>query len=269
MLDSSKTDGSGLTGLVYSSAGLSCYYVRPGSAAAALALATQTVTGSHSDGGFVEIDATNMPGMYRLDLSDAILASGVESVAILLKGAANMAPVPIELQLIVRQGETQLRSGTAQAGGTGTITLDAGASAVTDYYKHGVCALVAGTGAGQSQIIDSYNGSTKVATMAASWATAPDNTTTFVILPLGTIPGASAPTAAAVADAVYDEPRGDHIASGSVGEALYRIHADIANKKTATSGGITKLHKDDQSTLLLTRTLQQGGASDEVDLVTS
>ena len=50
--DSSQTDGRGLTGLVYNSASLTCYYHRPGAVAAALSLATQTVTGAHSDGGF-------------------------------------------------------------------------------------------------------------------------------------------------------------------------------------------------------------------------
>ena len=97
--DSSSTTGAGLTGLAYDTASLVCYYVRPGSAAAALTLATQTVTGGHSDGGFVEVDATNMPGVYRLDLSDAILATGVDSVVIMLKGAADMAPLVLEIQL--------------------------------------------------------------------------------------------------------------------------------------------------------------------------
>ena len=102
-------------------------------------------------------------------------------------------------------GETRLREGTAQAGAAGTITLDAGASAVTDFYKNCICALTAGTGAGQSQIISTYNGTTKVATMAASWATAPDATTQFRVLPLGTIPGASAPDADTVAEATLNK----------------------------------------------------------------
>lgn len=97
--DSASTTGGGKTGIAYNASGLVCYYVRPGSAAAQLTLATQTVTGAHSDGGFVEIDATNMPGVYRLDLSDAILATGVDSVVLMLKGATGMAPLPIEIQL--------------------------------------------------------------------------------------------------------------------------------------------------------------------------
>lgn len=97
--DSSSAAGAGLTGLAYDTANLVCYYARPGAAAAQLALATQTVTGAHSDGGFVEVDATNMPGVYRLDLSDAVVAAGVRSTVVMLKGAANMVPCPLEIDL--------------------------------------------------------------------------------------------------------------------------------------------------------------------------
>jgi hypothetical protein len=96
---SNVTTGAGLTGLVYNTTDLVASYVRPKAARAALSLATQTVDGNHSDGGFVEVDATNMPGVYRLDLPDAVCATGVPSVVVMLKGAANMAPVLLEIQL--------------------------------------------------------------------------------------------------------------------------------------------------------------------------
>lgn len=97
--DSSSTTGAGLTGLAYNTASLTCYYVRTRGSATALSLVTQTVTGAHSDRGFVEVDSTNMPGLYRLDLPDACFATGVESVNIMLKGAANMAPVVLEIEI--------------------------------------------------------------------------------------------------------------------------------------------------------------------------
>mgnify|MGYP000924399586 CR=1 FL=1 len=97
--DSSKTTGEGLAGLAYNTGSLVGYYVRPKGSATAITLATQTVTGDHSDGGFVEIDATNMPGVYRLDLPDAVCATGVPSVVVMLKGATDMSPVVLEIQL--------------------------------------------------------------------------------------------------------------------------------------------------------------------------
>ena len=97
--DSSKTTGEGLTGLAYNTTGLKCYYVRPKASAAQLSLKTQTVTGAHDAGGFKEVDATNMPGIYRLDLHNNILADGVDSALVMLHGADDMAPCPLEIQL--------------------------------------------------------------------------------------------------------------------------------------------------------------------------
>lgn len=97
---SSSTVGAGLTGLAYNTASLTCYYRRGATGTpTALTLATQTAGGAHSDGGFVELDATNMPGMYRLDLSDAIVAAGVDEVTLFLHGAANMAPTIVRVKL--------------------------------------------------------------------------------------------------------------------------------------------------------------------------
>lgn len=130
--DSSSTTGAGLTGLAYNTSGLTCYYVRDRAAAAALSLATQTVTGAHSDGGFVEVDSTNSPGLYRIDLSDAILASGVNKVVVFIHGAANLAPCVLQIELTdtdvhdgVRFGITALPNAAADAAG-GLPVSDAG-----------------------------------------------------------------------------------------------------------------------------------------------
>jgi hypothetical protein len=98
--DSSKTTGVGLAGLAYNTTDLVASYVRPLGTRQALTLATLAAADSaHSDGGFKEIDATNMPGVYRLDLPDAVCATGVPSVVVMLKGATNMSPVVLEIQL--------------------------------------------------------------------------------------------------------------------------------------------------------------------------
>ena len=99
IMDTRDTEGAGLEGVVWNAAGLTCYYVRPGAAAAQLNLANVAVAGAHVDGGFVEVSAANMPGWYRLDLSDAIVAAGVTSVGVYLGEAANMAPLAFEIQL--------------------------------------------------------------------------------------------------------------------------------------------------------------------------
>lgn len=99
IMDSTSTTGAGKTGLAYNTASLTCYGVRPGEAAVAISLVTQTVTGAWVSGGFVEIDATNLPGVYRLDVPNARLAAGVRSSVVMLKGASGMAPVTLEIDL--------------------------------------------------------------------------------------------------------------------------------------------------------------------------
>lgn len=66
-----------------------------------------------------------------------------------------------------------LNSGTAQAGGTNTITLAAGASSVNEAYTGGWIYLTGGTGSGQYKRISAYNGSTRVATLESNWTTQP------------------------------------------------------------------------------------------------
>lgn len=101
--DSSATDGSGLTGLDYDSAGLTIYY-RRGRAGAATSITPADLgadpTAAHADGGFAEIDATNKPGWYRLDLPDALAATGVDAVSLSIVGATNAAPVNVRIYLV-------------------------------------------------------------------------------------------------------------------------------------------------------------------------
>lgn len=136
--DSSSTTGAGLTGLVFNTSSLVCYRARDddgNAAATAITLATAT-RGTWASGGFVEKDATNMPGVYEFGVPDAAIASGSETVIIMLKGATNMAQTPIEIQLVaydpqdsVRQGMTALPNAAAEAAG-GLYTRGTGAGQI-------------------------------------------------------------------------------------------------------------------------------------------
>lgn len=68
--------------------------------------------------------------------------------------------------------------------------------------------------------------------------------------------------------AIYAALRADHRVAGSMGEAIYRLHADAANKKIANKfNGETKVFEDDGVTLLATQRIQPGASDDEVELV--
>jgi len=88
---------SGKTGLAYNTASLTAYYSHEGdSSATAFTLATATV-GTYTSSGFVEVDATNMPGVYEFGIPNARISSaGV--VDILFKGATGMAPCAIKVE---------------------------------------------------------------------------------------------------------------------------------------------------------------------------
>lgn len=114
---------------------------------------------------------TPLPGSYSAGQAGYILGNGVTLAA----GAISNATLAADT------GLKPLRTGTAQAGSTTTITLDAGASATAQTYRPSVVSIVSGTGAGQSRLVAFYVGATKIATVQPDWTTAPDNTSVFVV----------------------------------------------------------------------------------------
>jgi hypothetical protein len=88
--------GIGLTGLAHNTSGLTAYYVRPLGSPTQINLASQTTTGAWTSGGFKEVDGVNMPGVYRIDIPNAVFTTGVTEAMIFLKGANNMNPLKIQ-----------------------------------------------------------------------------------------------------------------------------------------------------------------------------
>lgn len=136
--DSSSTTGAGLAGLAYNTSGLMWYYWREDSGnngGTQVTPATAT-RGAWTSGGFKEIDATNLPGWYEIGLPDALLAAGSYWAVMMLKGAANMAPLPVEIQLVTYDptdgnlGLTGLSGLTAPAAGV-LPTVGTGTNQIT------------------------------------------------------------------------------------------------------------------------------------------
>jgi len=78
----------GATGLTASTAGLSARYNRTRTASVSIPLVARTIAQAWTSGGFAEVDATNMPGLYRLDIPDAALAAGADDVTVVVRGAS-------------------------------------------------------------------------------------------------------------------------------------------------------------------------------------
>lgn len=233
--DSSLSTGAGLTGLVFNTGSLTAYYHRQGAATAtAITLVTMTV-GTWTSSGFVAVDGTNMPGLYLLGIPDAALASGATWVVIMLKGAPNMAPVVLEIELTADNNQDAVRGGlsalpNAAAAATGGLPTVDSSNAVK---------LQSGTSANQISLSSglvtlagvTHTGAVIPTVTATTTAT---NVTTVNGLASGVITAASiasdAITAAKIADGAIDAAT---FAAGAINAAAIASDA-ITDAKVAS-----------------------------------
>jgi hypothetical protein len=112
----------GAKGLTHTTPSLSASYVRAGAIRTAITLVSQTPNGSWTSGGFCEIDSTNMPGIYRIDVPNAVFVAGAESAMLQLTGLNtsngavvhyNMAKVQFDLSQNVPLSNTAHSIGDA------------------------------------------------------------------------------------------------------------------------------------------------------------
>jgi hypothetical protein len=119
---------------------------------------------------------------------------------------------------------------TAGSATGGTFPSGGAVSSVDNFYNNAIAIVIAGTGAGQFRVIDDYVGSTRVWTVATGddFTTALDNTSVVMIVPgvSSTGSGGSGPTAAEIADAVWDEDATGHQTQGTFGQAIGDPGAD-------------------------------------------
>lgn len=99
LLEIRANNNNPVTGLTYNTAGLIVRYTRPGTAPVAITLASQTVTGSYFSGGFVEVDATNTPGLYRFDVPNAAITTGADQCMLSFHGYSASSTAYFNLQL--------------------------------------------------------------------------------------------------------------------------------------------------------------------------
>ena len=92
-----------------------------------------------------------------------------------------------EYQILADDTPLTVDHGIARGGTLTTITLRASASSVNDIYLCNQVAILGGKGRGQSRLVGSYNGTTKVVTVCGDdWVDAPDTTSIYAVIPYGT-----------------------------------------------------------------------------------
>ena len=93
-----------------------------------------------------------------------------------------ITPSAVSGNITITASSVTTDTGTAQAGGSDTITLKSASSYTSDDDPNGMfITLTSGTGSGQTRHIEDYVASTKVATVYPAWTTQPDNTTGYKV----------------------------------------------------------------------------------------
>ena len=148
--DGGTAPGEPTTGALFSDieTGGSASYMRQGAVRTDFTLVTlASASAVHSDGGFILVDDTNMPGLYRVDVPDAAFLTGVDFIIIqMVMATANnsiMRPLLVDLTDVdlrdsVRGGMTALPNAAADAAGgliisvAGSLDADAQAASVVE-----------------------------------------------------------------------------------------------------------------------------------------
>lgn len=106
-LESSAAAGTGLTGKAFGD--VTCYYKREGAEAeVAVTMAAGTI-GTWATGGWVEVDATNNPGVYEFGVPDAAILKGADWAifSFVVSGAYELPPMLVVLTDRVPHGSSR------------------------------------------------------------------------------------------------------------------------------------------------------------------
>lgn len=90
----------GATGLTSFSTSLSAYYSRTRAASVNIPLVARTIDQPWISGGFAEVNATTMPGVYRLDIPNDALANGADDVTVVVRGAVGTNGAVMTIKLL-------------------------------------------------------------------------------------------------------------------------------------------------------------------------
>src|SRR3990167_4696520 len=128
--DPASTDGSGKTGLLAATLTVSYTRVETDNDVVVTDVTSSlsdltALTDAHADWGLKEVSATLCPGLYRLDIADAVFASGAWSAVVQAQITSGLAAAsPKEFRLVafnmldaVRLGLTALPNAAGRAGG--------------------------------------------------------------------------------------------------------------------------------------------------------
>ena len=224
----------GATGLTASTSGLSARYNRTRTASVNIPLVARTIAQAWTAGGFAEVDATNMPGVYRLDLPDAALAAGADDVTIVVRGASGTNGAVMTIKL-------------SSGGLSSTETAQAVWNATASSYN--TAGSMGAAGQDKTGYALSTTGQNNVATAVWDKATAGyTNPTNFggMLAEDHQLAVSTDATVNQIPNLVWDELTSTHTTHGSFGYNV--LQSDQASKQglvtLASSGNVNRVDAD-------------------------
>jgi hypothetical protein len=88
--------GLPVTTVTHATSGLAINQIRNRAAAVSITPVTQTASGAHSDGGFVHVAG----GLYRVDTTDATVASGADSAQVVVSGVTDVVFTVARIEIL-------------------------------------------------------------------------------------------------------------------------------------------------------------------------
>lgn len=152
-------------------------------------------------------------------------------------------------------GREHVNEGLAQAGAANSITLNVLASSTDDAYIGQTIFIRSGLGEDQARLVDTYDGTTKIAIVHDAWDVVPDTTSGYVMLPYGNVRMVHASTQA-IDEILTAQMTESYAAQGvapTVAQALFLIQQIIGD--FSISGTTLTAQKLDGVTTSATYTL--------------
>ena len=132
--------------------------------------------------GYITDANPGIPAGYRLDQRRPDLFELPLSCA----NTSDLVPMLQIVNVVLARriaSARQVTAGTARGGGPASVILESAASPDDGAYTGMLVMIVSGTGTGQAGAITGYDGAIRVASVAQTWATAPDTSSGYVISP--------------------------------------------------------------------------------------
>lgn len=169
-----STSGGDATALTITD--LDLQYTRSGETSAAKVDATAlgAANSAHSDNKAIEVDATDQPGVHRVDWPDAAFAAGVREVVLTVKGAAilteslrvQLQSIPSDVMAIggsttagdnLRASASTIYQGEVDSATATTLVDDGLTQADDDHWKGRIVIFTSGALAKQATIITGFD----------------------------------------------------------------------------------------------------------------